>query len=485
MAVRAPELDLPGLVWLNTDAPLGRAALRGRVVILDFWTSCCIHCLHVLPALRQVEERFPHQVAVIGVHSPKFPAEREIGRLRQAIARLDIRHPVVQDTDFQLWKQYAVRAWPTLVFLSADGYVVGQHAGEPDAAKLLAAVGRLVEGTPEAPPELPLQSGIAPEPVSARLRFPGKIRPFRQSDGCELLAVADTGHNRVLLLDAEGNETAAFGSGERGFVDGTAGHARFDAPQAVAATHGRLYVADTGNHAIRCIDLAAGRVGTVAGIGRRGRRLGPAPAPARESALASPWDLAVGNGMLYFANAGTHQLGAIDLGSGMMRRIAGTGAEGLRDGGPEDACLAQPSALALEADGEGIVFADAETSAVRRLHLASGQVSTLVGAGLFEFGRIDGPLASARLQHPLDLTPDGKAILVADSFNDTMRRIDQAADRVEEYGADFRCEDPLCLPLGEPAGLCLWQGAIFLADTGNHRILRYDRAARSYRTWYR
>ncbi|MCW5750758.1 MAG: redoxin domain-containing protein [Alphaproteobacteria bacterium] len=485
MAVRAPELDLPGLVWLNTDAPLGLAALRGRVVILDFWTSCCINCLHVLPALRQVEDRFPHQAVVIGVHSPKFPAEREIGRLRQAIARLDIRHPVVQDTKFQLWKQYAVRAWPTLVFLSADSYVVGQHAGEPDAAKLLAAVGRLVEATPEALPELPRQTGAAPEPAAARLRFPGKIRPFRLPDGRELLAVADTGHNRVLLLDPEGNETAVFGTGEPGLADGTEGHARFTAPQGIAAGDGRLYVADSGNHAIRCIDLAAGRVGTIAGLGRRGRRLGPAPTPARETALASPWDLAVGNGVLYFANAGTHQLGAIDLGSGMLRRLAGTGAEGLRDGGQADACLAQPSALALEADGEGIVFADAETSAIRRLHLASGKVSTLVGAGLFEFGRIDGPLTSARLQHPLDLAPDGSAILVADSFNDTMRRIDQAADRVEEYGGDFHCEDPLCLPLREPAGLCLWQGAIFLADTGNHRILRYDRAARCYRTWFR
>lgn len=483
MAVRAPELDLPGLVWLNTDAPLGLASLRGRIVILDFWTFCCINCQHVLPTLRRVEERFPQDVTVIGVHSPKFPAEREIDRLRQAIARHDIRHPVVQDADFLLWKQYAVRAWPTLVFISADGYVIGQHAGEPDPEKLLVAVGRLVEQRGSASPTE--RQRLAPEPLvpPARLRYPAKIRPFRHADGRELLALADAGHNRVLLLDLAGEEVARIGTGQAGSADGTMAAARFDAPQGVAGHGDRLYVADTGNHAIRCIDLANGQVATIAGTGRRGRRLGTSPLPARETALASPWDLALADGRLFIANAGTHQIARLDLATGLLHRLAGSGAEALRDGDPDEACLAQPSALALDPSGTTLFFADAETSAIRRIDLPSGRVATLVGAGLFEFGRVNGPLADARLQHPLDLAIDGDAILVADSYNDAIRRVAPTAGCVEEFEDGFLCADPVCIPLAEPAGLCLWQGALFLSDTGNHRILRYDLKERSYRTW--
>src|SRR4051812_42976069 len=135
--IRAPELARPGIAWLNSPGPLPLAQLRGRLVVLDFWTSCCINCIQLQPILADLEARFGDRIAVIGVHSPKFAAERDIDRLAAAIARYGITHPVAQDSDFTIWRQYGVRAWPTLVLVSADGYVLASHAGEPDRDRLI------------------------------------------------------------------------------------------------------------------------------------------------------------------------------------------------------------------------------------------------------------------------------------------------------------------------------------------------------------
>jgi thiol-disulfide isomerase/thioredoxin len=486
--VRAPEIDRPGLQWFNVPGPLSLAGLRGRLVILDFWTFCCINCLHVLPTLRRVEEAFPEEVVVVGVHSPKFPAERDPANLAAAIARYGIRHPVVNDPDFRIWREYAVRAWPTLVVVSPDGTVIGQHSGEPDPDRLLGAVADLLDGFRREgrlePRPLDLAAVMPPVPPG-RLSFPGKIKPA----GCGTWAVADAGHNQVVLFDECGNEIARYGSGEAGFADGPAAEARFDAPQGLVADGETVWVADTGNHAIRRIDRASGMVSTLAGTGARGRVLG-APAPGRRTALASPWDLERRGRLLFFANAGTHQLGQLDLDSGRVARLAGAGPEGLRDGAAVEAHLAQPSGLALSPDGGTLWFADAETSSIRALDLASGAVTTLAGSGLFDFGHVNGPLADVQFQHCLGLAPWRDGLLVADSYNGALRLIDPGRGVAEDFdGAHFACADPVCLPLGEPAGL--WAdgsgtdgtGRVLVADTNNHRILEYCPAEGSYRTW--
>ncbi|HEV7368793.1 thioredoxin-like domain-containing protein [Arenibaculum sp.] len=495
--VRAPEIDRPGLQWFNVPGPLSLAELRGRLVILDFWTFCCINCLHVLPTLRRVEEAFPEEVVVIGVHSPKFPAERDPANLAAAIARHGIRHPVVNDPEFQIWSQYAVRAWPTLVVVSPDGAVIGQHSGEPDPDRLLAAIAGLLddfrqEGRLEPRPLdlAPASAAAASLPPAGRLRFPGKIKPA----GHGAWAVADAGHNQVVLFDDGGAELARYGSGEAGFADGAAGEARFDAPQGLVADDEAVWVADTGNHAIRRIERESGIVTTLAGTGRRGGVLW-APAAGTGTALASPWDLERRGRLLFFANAGTHQLGQLDLDSGRVARLAGAGPEGLRDSTASEAHLAQPSGLALSPDGGTLWFADAETSSVRALDLASGAVTTLAGSGLFDFGHVNGPLADAQFQHCLGLAPWKDGILVADSYNAALRLIDPGRGVAEDFdGGRFTCADPVCLPLGEPAGLWVdgvwaggaWAGGagrVLVADTNNHRILEYRPAEGSYRTW--
>ncbi|HYD99637.1 MAG TPA: hypothetical protein VEH84_09650 [Alphaproteobacteria bacterium] len=295
--------------------------------------------------------------------------------------------------------------------------------------------------------------------------------------------MADSGHHQIVLYDSAGRELRRFGSGAAGFEDGI-GAATFDGPQGLAATAEALFVADTGNHALRRIGLADGAVTTLAGTGRRGGALG-GPAPAGSAALASPWDCEVLDGGLVFANAGTHQLGRLDFGTGLVARLAGSGVEALIDGPAAEAALAQPSGLAPAADG-ALYFADSETSAIRRLAPGPApRVETLAGAGLFEFGHVNGPLAAARLQHPLGLAALGDGRLaVADSYNNAVRLLDPAAGTLEDLDAGFACLDPLCLPYGEPAGIAAaGPGRLLLSDTNNHRIVEIDMAARTTRQW--
>ncbi|HLB07423.1 MAG TPA: thioredoxin-like domain-containing protein [Alphaproteobacteria bacterium] len=485
--VHAPEIDRPGLAWFNAPTPLALRSLRGKLVILDFWTYCCINCMHVLPALRRLEESFPEELVVIGIHSPKFSAERDAENLKRAIARYDIRHPVVNDPGMTLWRQYGVRAWPTLVFISPEGRILGHAPGEPDPERLLAAVGQALAEQRAAgtlsPSALPL---APPEAPAGRFAFPGKIKPLKAPADGARWALADAGHHQIVLLDDGGAEIKRLGSGRPGLADGVAARAAFNGPQGLVCGTDAIYVADTGNHAIRRIDLESGEVATLAGNGRRGPVLGAAT-PGPDQALASVWDLELAGERLCFANAGTHQLGQYDLERATVRALAGTGGEDIVDGPADQALLAQPSGLALSPDGRQLAFADSETSSVRVLALdGAGEVRTVVGAGLFDFGHVNGALAQARLQHALGLAwLDPSRLIVADSYNNALRLIDLAAGQIGDFDdGSYLCTDPVCLPLGEPAGV--WaegRDRVLLADTNNHRVLEYRGAEKRYRTW--
>ena len=484
---RAPEISRPGMEWFNIAAPLSLDDVRGKLLILDFWTTCCINCMHVLPSLRRVEEAFPEEVVVIGVHSPKFAAERNAANLRESIARYGIVHPVVNDPDMILWREYGVRAWPTLMFVSPDGAVIGQAPGEPDPELLLRAVGNLIEDAKTSgkldPRALEL---VSPPRPDGRLAYPGQLKPLAGAGGARHWVLADGGHNQIVELDDSGAEVGRFGSGEAGLLDGPAASARFRSPQGLIATPEDIYVADTFNHAIRKIDRASGEVTTLAGTGERGPVLKGTVAGSK-AALASVWDLELSRSQLFFANAGTHQLGVLDLDSLEVRALAGTGGEDLQDGPAAEALLAQPSGLALSPDGTVLGFADSETSAIRRLHLdGKGSVDTLVGAGLFDFAHTNGPLGEARFQHPLGLGwLDNTKVLVADSFNSSVRLIDLAAAEVRDFDShEFVCQDSVCLPLAEPAAVIAdGPDRVLVVDTNNHRVVEYRPSENVYRTW--
>lgn len=484
--IHAPEINRPSLQWLNTSAPLGLSDFKGKLVLLDFWTFCCINCIQILPTLRKLEETFHKELVVIGVHTPKFEAEKDIENVRHAVARYDIRHPVIHDPRFELWGQYDVHAWPTMVFIDPHGYVIGKSAGEPDPLHLMNAVRDMIDAYEDKgalkTTAFPL---AAPDAPASKLSFPGKIKPL--AGQAKQWLVADSGHHQMVVFDDEGREIKRYGSGLKGCTNGASETASFNSPQGFASTPEGIYVADTGNHAIRRIDRTDGTVSTLCGTGERGHLLLNKFEKASERALASPWDAEFKHNILFFANAGTHQIGGIDVSAGHVRLVAGNGAEGLRDGNPLTAELAQPSSLALSSDGTKLFFADSETSSIRFLDMPAGVVRTLVGTGLFDFGKRNGSLRDALFQHPLGchvLTDN--TLVVADSYNNTIRFIHMDEGRVTELGDEdgLTCLDPICLPLAEPAGI--WADGphrLLVSDTNNHRIVDIRLDTKTTKTW--
>jgi thiol-disulfide isomerase/thioredoxin len=459
--VRAPELVGNG-GWLNTGGrPYTLADLRGRVVVLDFWTFCCINCLHVLDELRELEERHRDTLVVVGVHSPKFVHEAEHGAVVDAVERYGVAHPVLDDPELATWKQYAVRAWPTLVVIDPEGYVVAQHAGEGHVH----AIERLVtELEAEHGAKGTLRRGdgpyVAPEPEPTALRFPGKALVL---PGGTFL-VSDTTRHQLVELAGDGETVLRrIGSGERGFADGGPGEASFDEPQGLALLDDAgVVVADTVNHALRRLDLGSGAVTTLAGTGRQWWQGSPTSGPARETDLSSPWDVAVFDGRVWIAMAGVHQLWAYDPAGETVRVAAGTTNEGLVDGPVAEAWFAQPSGLAVSADGERLWVADSETSALRWVDRA-GVVHTAVGTGLFDFGHRDGPAGQALFQHPLGVTvlPDG-SVAVSDTYNHALRRYDPATGGVSTLATDLR----------EPSDAVLVGDDLVVVESARHRLTR-------------
>ncbi|UFU06240.1 NHL domain-containing thioredoxin family protein [Ruania halotolerans] len=477
--VRASELA--GRGWLNTGgAELTLADLRGKVVILDFWTFCCINCLHVLDELRELEERFREELVIVGVHSPKFAHEADPAALAAAVERYGVAHPVLDDAEMTTWTAYTARAWPTLVVIDPDGYVVAQVAGEGHAP----ALGRLLDeliAEHEARGTLHRGEGpyVPPDPPSTLLRFPAKA--LRLPNGN--LLVADAGHHSLAELTPDGEMLVRrIGSGERGAQDGVLNGASFNEPNGLCLLPPELrerlgydvVVADTVNHLIRGVRLSDGAVHTVAGTGRPYRVGAPdnvdpdhrLPDRLRQN-LSSPWDVAwvPRLGAVLVAMAGTHTLWALDDEQDRLEPIGGTMHEGLVDGELSQAWFAQPSGLAAGADGQ-VWLADAETSALRLAQFTggfSGEVSTAVGEGLFEFGHRDGPAGTALLQHPLDVCVLGDgSIAVADTYNGAVRRYDPLTREVTTLASD----------LAEPSGLLLADGHLLVVESAAHRLTR-------------
>jgi DNA-binding beta-propeller fold protein YncE len=408
-------------------------------------------------------------LAIIGVHAGKYIAERETPRIREAMLRLRVEHPVVNDRQYRIWRSFAVRAWPTLVVIEPGGGVLGAHAGEFTADMLTPVLQRLIDAHKASIDPSPL--GISAESSAVApggLRYPGKIAV----DGGRL-AIADSGHHRVLVgdLSVDGKTVVVrliAGDGEPGFVDGAS--PRFQSPQGLAFAGETLYVADTENHAVRGIDLGGGAVRTIAGTGHQVRTRRDQGA----GALSSPWDLAVLDGSVFVAMAGTHQIFVL-RGEGAhagAEVAAGTGAEDISDGLAGDALLAQPMGIS-SADGV-LYFADAESSAIRvlapddrRAGRAVGELRTLVGTGLFDFGDRDGEGEDVRLQHPQGVAvgPAGR-LIVADSYNDALKWLDPATRRAETW----------LRGLHEPGGVGYdpSRRLVYVADTNAHRVLVVD-----------
>jgi thiol-disulfide isomerase/thioredoxin len=501
--IPAPELD-GGAAWLNTAGPLAihdslnpfrpRQSLRGKIVLLDFWTLCCINCIHIMPDLAKLEKKYANELVVIGVHSPKFENEKDTASIRKAVLRYQIEHPVVNDADHAIWDRYEVDAWPTMVLIDPEGNLVGYVSGEGNYELLDVVVGKVADEhrkkktLDEAPTRFDLakyrESGDTP------LYFPGKVLADEKG---KRLFIADSTHHRVVVTDLEGNKLAVIGTGEPGRADGPFDKAQFRDPQGMAVRGDTLYVADRKNHLIREVDLKGKTVTTIAGTGEQdhdldSRRLLRA-VPASDIGLNSPWDVLLIGETLYVAMAGHHQIWALDLKSKMMAPYAGSGAETLRDGLLRKASFAQPSGLAT--NGKSIFVADSETSSLRKVSLdPEGKVETLVGRALFVFGDRDGlgqdggedSTTEARMQHALGVAYHGGKLYVADTYNSKVKEYDLRTQKLTTLagGRPFGAFGPSVF--SEPGGVSYAGGKLYVADTNAHRIRIVDLATKEVKT---
>ena len=504
--IESPDLS-GGLGWINTAGPLELADLKGKFVLLDFWTYCCINCMHILPELKKLEKAYPNELVVVGVHSAKFEGEENSKNIAEAVERYDIEHPVVNDARHAIWDRFGVQSWPTVLLIDPEGYVIWGTSGEVEF-KLLDAVVKL--GLPyyrrkgvldETPLRFDLEADKAkPTP----LRFPGKVLADEAS---ERLFIADSNHHRIVIARLDGTLLDVIGSGALGAKDGEFAAASFNHPQGMALKDDTLYVADTENHLLRKVDLAAKQVTTIAGIGQQGRMAWPGldaadrglggqfktperfVGPPLKTPINSPWDLNVHGDELYIAMAGPHQIWKMPLDESEIGPYAGNGREDIVDGPllpsqPYEegfSSFAQPSGLA--SDGKKWLYvADSEGSSIRAVPFdPKGEVETVIGTSylprgrLFHFGDADGKGKAVLLQHALGVAYYRGKIYVADTYNNKVKVIDPkqaTCETIAGSGKPGADDDPAAFD--EPAGITAAAGKLYLADTNNHLVRVVD-----------
>jgi thiol-disulfide isomerase/thioredoxin len=503
---RAPELD-GGRQWINTAGPIELKLLKGKFVLLDFWTYCCINCMHILPELKKLEHAYPNEVVVIGVHSAKFETERDSKNIHEAIERYEIEHPVVNDADHVIWDKYQVRSWPTLAVIDPEGNLVAMNNGEIDFDTLDKFFKRAMpyyraKGTLKPEPPVITGESAGHKTANTPLRYPGKVLADEKSDR---LFIADSNHNRIVVTTLDGDLVATIGSGKVGAEDGSYEKASFNHPQGMALAGNLFYVADTENNLVRKVDLKAKEVSTIAGTGEQGRgwpgiedlSAGVTDVTGKrrwvggalKTALNSPWALVVHGHDLFIAMAGTHQIWKLSLGkSGEIGPYAGNGREDVVDGPllpgrPYDegfASFAQPSGLS--SDGKRLFVADSEGSSIRAVPFdASKEAETVVGTAwmpagrLFAFGDVDGQGQKVRLQHALDVLFHGGLVYVADTYNNKIKVVDPrqlTCKTLAGTAKPGKADNPASFD--EPTGLGYARGKLYVADTNNHAIRTVD-----------
>ena len=475
--VRAGEPFSGAKGWLNTAEPLTVDKLKGQVVLVDFWTYCCINCMHVMPELKFLEEKYKDQpFVVVGVHSGKFDQEKDIDNIRAAVLRNGLTHPVAVDSDFAIWNRFGVHAWPTLVLIDSTGKPIGSVSGEGHRELLDKTIAKLLAAGREAGTLAEKPLVFAPEKaVDGPLAYPGKVvvdAPHQR------LFIADTGHHRVLVAGFDGTVTMIIGNGKPALTDGTLVTASFNEPQGMAPTpDGKLlYVCDRQNHALRVVDLVAGTVRTLAGNGEQGQDR-KYSGPAAKVQLNSPWDAVLVEGTLFIAMAGHHQIWRYDPAAGTIAVHAGNGSERCVNGTHATAAFAQPSGVV--SDGHRLFVADSEVSSIRLVDTASdGSTTTLAGSeDLFGFGMKDGLGQEARFQHPLGVALIGNGmtqrLVVADTYNHVLRRVDPLTGQVETLAGTGKAELGTEAKIGffEPNGISADATHLYVADTNHSRIV--------------
>ena len=456
----APEFPQT-LEWLNLQEPLRMAQLRGKVCALAFINAGSAWSLQRLNDLAHLRARHGERLNVVAVHVPKFEHERDARRVAKRLYRQKLDFPIAHDPEWTLWQQYGIEAWATVVLIDGEGQIRERWVGDGHVRELDAAVTTLNDAiVPRSRNTVPIELRQMREPMLP-LRFPIGIAVNEN-----YLYVADSGHHRILECDHGGRVLRQFGSGGPGFIDGPMELSAFNRPQGICLQRDMLYVADSGNHAVRRIQLRSGDIETICGAGRPGEPTeGPINDP-RAIALDQPRAVSLNAGAMHIATAGDNRIWTYDLGKHEIRLLAGSGAMGVVDGSGGKAMFAEPVGLATVQ--QVLYVCDGAGSAIRTVNARTGQVTTLLGEDAWNYGQADGARVDARLQQPqaIALDPDAPVLWIADSGNDTVRMLRLGGGELSSF--------PLPQRLHAPSGLAVANHVVWIADTDAHAVLRLD-----------
>lgn len=456
----APEFPAT-LPWVNVPHAPTLGELRGRVVLLHFWNASNVHCQHLASDLRLLENKYSDGLSLLGVHTPHFDAERQSNIVLQAVNRNYLRHPVANDFNFDVWRQYGVTAWPTVAVIDTEGGFAGLITGEGRREEIDALVGQMLDDAAFNNNRRFEQSKPVsrPEPRMP-LRFPGKLLVTESQ-----LFVADSGHNRILECTHEGQVRRQIGTGNAGYLDGRFDEAALNDPQGMCVSKDMLYIADRGNHCVRRMRLISGEMETLAGDGTQGFPSFQEYESPAGLALNSPWDLAIGGEKLHIAMTGQNQIWQYDLVRNRLLAFCGSGTHGRDDGDPARASFARPTGLSF-AD-QTLYVADSDSSSIRAVR-ADGRTTTLVGSDVYEFGDVDGLPAVARLQGAMGVSvdPGGQILWVADTYNNKLKAISLRGGGVKTINLPFKFQ--------HPTDVVASPGRIWIANSGAHEIVRID-----------
>jgi len=409
MAVRAPSLENSN--WIN-HTPLSKKDLNGKIVLLDFFTYCCMNCLNVLPDLKTLEEEFNTELLVIGVHSGKHFHEKEDEAIKQALKRYKIDHIVINDAGMKLWDAFGVKAWPTLVLIDAKGYIVLTLQGEGHLQELRKKIQNLVTEKNSAESFTPIKN----EQPKGLLHFPQKIHLTK-----DYILISQ--FDEVLVCSYEGEVLHKLTFSQE--------------PQGMVYVNDKLYISlREGNSIVELSDNFSKQ------------------SPFLEG-LRNPYDLDSDGVNLYIALAGAHQIKAYDLETKKEVLVIGQeNSESLHDADFKDAVLAQPTGIALLEDE--LYFVDSESSSLRCASFNE------VHSHIYD---------SDELQHPLDLTAGqygdgcgGGRIFIADSYN----------NKVKVYNPQNKEVIILLEDLAEPSGIDKKACELYICNTNRHEIVIFD-----------
>lgn len=454
MSTSALELT-DRLVWPGSTQALRMADLRGMPTLLLFGCASSAWTRQRLDDISRLLRRHGDSLQAAALLAPRFDAERDPRSLNQLQCEHALTYPLALDADWVAWQQFGIESWPTLLLLDAEGRERRRVVGAGPVAELAELVQALLAETTEAPQKKTSATSGKRNPMpELPLSFPTAIVVAGSK-----LYLADTGHHRILECDLNGRILRQFGSGAYDFLDGGATVAAFRRPQGLALQRETLFVADTGNHALRKIDLRSGDVATICGNG-------DAPSQVGTAVIDQPCGLQASSSHLYVAMAGDNRICAYDLSKDVLETIAGSGFYAINDGNGMFAAFAQPTGLALRQDV--LYVCDAGGSAIRAVYLRDQRVQTLVGQGPYDFGNIDGPRSIARLQWPraIALDPHDPLLWIADAGNDRICTLRLGGGVVSNHSMPQR--------LHNPGGVACGDDALWITDTGAHALLRLD-----------